>query len=1767
MMKQIGAYQLGEILYEGEQSRIFRGIRKEDGLPVILKGIHGSFNLPAEHALKNEWQLSSLIPEGVAPECLDWIDEGPFLVKPFLEGTSLGQRIPASGFELDEWFSLSEKMFTLLAKLQGAGIVHGDIRPSNLLLFDDKHTMVLLDFGHAFLRHSLRDEELHHDTSREGSPLYISPEQTGRLEQPLDYRSDYYSAGISLYEMLLGFPPFSGNILEVVHGHIAVKPESPSSIKPEIPEAVSAIILKLLEKNPEDRYSSAEGVLNDLAQVKEFTRMPGKGKLFIPGKSDPASFFSLSNKLVARESELASLHEAINRSRERGAELLLLAGESGLGKSALLREFARREQRDEQPFWVVYTGWEDPSDSKKKGTGALLKAAADLVYRILGAHEDEIASWASMIRNEIGDSVSLLRQQIPALSMIIGSSAEETAEEHEQLGEQLGDKKSGIKEGRKLEQALLSFLRLFSAWGEGLVLVLDDLHLAEREELHILRSLLALEIEHPLLVVSSYQPEGIGDEERIIDILSELPVELPVSTMLLRGLSVDAVSLWLQRSFGPSPQEYHHQAELLVEKFSGNPFHIRQAVRYLFQEGSLFYTKERGWSWKEESMNTLEGFTSIRLLLFHHLEQLSQPERKLLACLLLLNMRTPEKELSSICGDETSPSVLDKLEGFGFILRKSDGVEALGGKSRKRLLKEFPSGFINDIRLQTGRYLLGQLSSREKSTENRDSGLEPLMTQITDILLQLPPSLLTKEEALQLALISLDLGRRNLAKGNYERAFQYTHGVTSLLPLEQIESDITLYRSLHEIRARSFHLQGEFEASLKEYQLLLNRTDDGETVMAYYGEMIEAYSLLSRFHQALEVGEKAFALAGIDFLNSREGRSEELDQILESVNPDHVTLLPQPEHGLYRKFLQAAVNLDGSIYSQRPEAYGNFIKELMVFILHHGGGAESSFIFSLYALHLTGREYQFGQAELFGRAALQLSDSYRNNRFRVMCREVYGAHVAPWTIPLVDIGPIFSEGVALGKISGEVQFTGYILMHRLVHEFFLTTDFQELKHLGEEYERLAGSMRNQEAVDHLEGVMAVISLFMAKDSTQRESSLKRVREVENRAEQHGNYQALVTAEGFMLLYALLFRYTGMAERALERVERYFLHLKEGYLVAPVLMAKGLFALEAEKIEEAKEMASLLSLYAQGCKENYLHLLRLLEAEISLHITGEDKAGETLFEEAIEAARQNGDLFHTALANERYAIYLMNQEKSRVGGLYVQEAYRFWTYLGVPERATRLRQKWGSFFPGAITLTGSEQESSGGVEKGSSYGVDVISLMKAGRELTSTLSEELLVERFLKLVLENTGAQKAFYIVIKNDELLLRGRYLGETGEFTFYPLEGGEEKIERLVRSINLSIGVLRYVKRSGKRVVLDDAAARGDFINDPYFRAIGIRSVFCEPLEDTGFGRSMIYLENSVVPALFSPPRIEIVELLSRQAGTALQNVKLYEQSRLLNRNLQEEVLRRSRIEEELEERVEERTREVLESKRALEKSYKDLQDAQDTLIESEKLAGLGSLVAGIAHEVNTPLGVAVTAGSFLTDQLKSGFADSETLLESVDLLMRNLNKAADLIGSFKKVAVDQAGEQEREFLLDTYIRDVMVSLQPLLRKSRVEVSIDIPEGIRVIGKPGALSQIIGNLVQNSLIHGFPDGESGTIRISAAVDGQQLALVHEDNGKGMDSGTVKKVFDPFFTTRRGSGGSGLGMNIVYNLVVKSLQGDISCESEPGEGVRFTIRFPLQPAR
>ncbi|NET45416.1 GAF domain-containing sensor histidine kinase, partial [Okeania sp. SIO2B3] len=572
----------------------------------------------------------------------------------------------------------------------------------------------------------------------------------------------------------------------------------------------------------------------------------------------------------------------------------------------------------------------------------------------------------------------------------------------------------------------------------------------------------------------------------------------------------------------------------------------------------------------------------------------------------------------------------------------------------------------------------------------------------------------------------------------------------------------------------------------------------------------------------------------------------------------------------------------------------------------------------------------------------------------------------------------------------------------------------------------------------------------------------------------------------------------------------------------------------------------LAIWAQNCPENFLHLCCLVEAEMA-RIGGKKLEAIELYDCAIALGKENEDLQQEALGNELAAKFYLNWGKEKIAATYMQEAYYCYARWGAKAKTDQLEQKYPQLLAPILQNTqsplnfdqtlNSTQSLDTGSSSSSPYILDLVSIIKVSQAISQEIEFNTLTSKLMNIVLENAGADKGALILNNTGSWEIITQC--EKSSCHLLPMHLDDAK--------TLPLSIINTVKHTKKILLINDISQNTTFSGDTYLIQNSPKSLICTPIINQGQLIGLIYLENNFTAEAFTPNHIEILKLLSAQAAISIENAQLYNT---------------------LEQKVQQRTAE-------LSKALEDLKATQKQLVESEKMAALGGLVAGVAHEINTPIGTSITIASTLADEtqnftkaiaqgkLKRSVLNNylELAGESTQLMLSNLSRAGELIHSFKQIAADQSNLEHRYFNLKEYLKEIALSLAPQLKTSYT-LTVEGDETIKIDSYPGALAQIVTNLVTNSLTHGYPAEAAGNFTLEIRQESDKILLEYSDDGCGIEQENLGKIFEPFFTTARSKGGTGLGLHIVYNLVTQKLQGTIEVDSQVGLGTKFTIAIP-----
>lgn len=1795
-MITISGYEITELIYEGVRSIVYRGHRKLDYMPVVIKVHKADYPSPKEVAkFRREFEIGKRFDfDGVIKYYgMERERNDQALILEDFEAVALAEIIPAQGMDVLTFLRIALQLARGLGEVHRKQIIHKDIKPRNIVTHPDTGITKLIDFGISS-QLSRENQAILSPNMLEGTLEYMSPEQTGRMNRSIDYRTDFYSLGVTFYEMLTGVLPFqAADAIELVHCHIAKLPTPLHERTPEIPQAVSDIVMKLLAKTAEDRYQSAYGIAVDLQSALNQWSTSGKIENIIAGQHDVSDKFQIPQKLYGREQEIATLLAAFDRVSQGTKEMMLVSGYSGIGKSALVNEIHKPIVRQRGYF---ISGKPDQFQ-RNIPYAALIQAFKGLIRQLLTESDTQIAAWKEKFLAALGPNGRVIVDVIPEIGLIVGEQP-------------AVPELPPTESQNRFNFVFQNFVRVFAQKEHPLTILLDDLQWTDLASLKLIQLLMAdQEIEY-LFLIGAYRDNEVSDTHPLMLTIDEIQktgraasqsdpgavihhITLqPLALVSLNQLIVDALNCGLERS---SPL-----ASLVHNKTDGNPFFVNQFLTSIYEEKLLAFDSSQGcWQWELAKIQEFGMTDNVVELMAGKLQKLqpkTQEPVKLAACIgnqfdLQLLSIVHKKSLF-----ETSSNLWEAVQE-GLILPIGDAYKFLTADVTSDEVKKSPEEnerlrsarngrtepvvsykFLHD-RVQQAAYSLisenqkkaihlkiGRLMLEKIGEEEREEKIFDIVNQ-----LNVGGELVTEQaERYELAQLNLIAGKKAKASSAHEPAFKYlTLGIGQLAENSwQSQYDLTL--QLYVEGAETAYLSGDFAKMEKWGDVVLQRARTLLDKVKVYEVKIQACIAQNKLLEAVHITLQVLKLLKVKLPENPSKLNIVLGWVgtklaLAGKRIDGLIDLPEMTDAYKLTAMRMLSRGSAPAYFAVPQLFPLIVFKQINLSVKYGNAPLSAFAYAAYGLILCGVLGDINSGYQFGELALSLLERFNAKALKAKTFVVVNGHIRPWKEHIRETLTPWLEAYQSGLETGDLEYAAYAAYQYPAHSFFAGKALASLEREMASYSKTLGQLKQEIALNYNEMYRQVVLNLTGRS----ENPCRLIGESYNEDKMLPLHLEAndKTAIGYLYAHKMFLCYLFQEpHQAIENADRLKKHLDglPGLQVVPLFyfydsLARLAVYASAPRLEQKhflKQVASnqkKMKKWANFAPMNHRHKFDLVEAERA-RVLGQETRAMEYYDSAIASAKENEYLQEEALANELAAKFYLSTGKEKIAQTYMMDARYAYLRWGATAKVKDLDEKYAWLLAKVSLDTRTEVD---GTPRGTltdrslttqegSISLDLNTVMKASQTISGEIVLDKLLEKMMRIVIENAGAQRGCLILEKKGKLVVEAEATVEAQRaasvhvLQSIPVEGNP----------SLSEGVIHYVVRTQENVVLNDAAREGQFTYDSYIAKNHPKSILCLPLIHQGKISAILYLENNLTIGAFTADRLEVLNLLSSQAAISIENARLYEN---------------------LEQLVDERTQE-------LSQALKDLKATQKHLVESEKMAALGGLVAGVAHEINTPVGIGVTAASLIeqrtqkfVDLYKSGKmkrSDLEKFLEtaaqSSQIMLSNLNRAAELVQSFKQVAVDQSSEQRRTFAVKAYLEEILLNLAPALKRTHHTIEIHCAENLLLDSYPGALSQIVTNLVMNSLVHAYDESNHGHIVFDIQRAGPRLIFQYMDDGKGIPRDHLRRIFEPFFTTRRGQGGSGLGLHIVYNQVTQKLNGTIRCESEVGVGTKFIIELPIQ---
>ncbi|EAY31962.1 AAA family ATPase [Microscilla marina] len=1502
MLSTQGTLLQGTLLYESPSTKVYCQKTDNGENQVVVKVLSEEF--PSSEKLvqfNNEYHIvKNLNIPGIRKVFKkEKVGDYHALFLEYIQGQKLGELCNSQPVSLSSFLHIAIQLAHTLGELHQQHVIHKDINPNNVIVDKDKQAYII-DFGIA-AKINLKTTHLGNPKNLEGTLPYISPEQTGRMNRIIDYRTDLYSLGATFYELLTGKTPFeSTDSLELIHAHIAKPPLPPKHILNDIPKVVSDIVLKLLAKNAEDRYQSAYGLKHDLQRCIDLLNTKAKVPYFAPAQNDYSGKFQIPQKLYGRSHELDILMQSFRLVSEGKTQMVLVAGYSGVGKSALINEIHKPITEKSGNFI------KGKYDQYQRDVPyfAIIQAIKEFVNSLLTNDPEYLNAWKKNILAAIGTNGKVLTEVIPALELIIGVQPEVPT--------------LGLSESQsRFNYTFRRFIKAIAHQDHPLVIFIDDLQWADAASLMLLRDVAIDEEVRYLMLIGAYRNNEVDEIHPLAQLLKATRQELAstfkaqyLQEITIEPLLLEDIATLLVDTLNAPLAQVQDFAQLIHKKTAGNAFFINQFLLSLYEQKFLQYSFEsKTWQWNLDNIRGLNITDNVVELMTQKIQKLSKTTQETLQFAACIGNLFNIHDLAIVCKSAQSKIATHlqqaMLEGLIFPAdnqyKLAELVEELPTQNDLKIIYRFAHD-----RIQQAVYSL--IPEQKKQVIHKDIGELLLQSipestwskHIFDIVNHLNyGSLLIdqQEEKINLASLNLKAAQKAKASAAFTPALHYAQKGIELLPPDGWQSHNEMMQQLHAEAAEASFLASQFEQTISFAQDALQHSEDVLDKIRIYEVLIYTYDTQKLLEKALETALKALKELGIS-LPAKPGVPQVLGAIVKTKRalPGKKVLAQAQKPAMMDAQRLAAMKILSSMsstaYRSNPELYVLITLLNVRLSVKYGNAPQSPFGFATYGAILNGALGDVKTATAAGKLSLELLTKFSTAEH---LPKVYMAHytaIAPWITSMHDVMEKFDDAARVGLEVGDLNFTPVALTVKLAYHYMIGTQCSTVESEANKAKRILQRINSEGYILWYNMYLQVIGNLQENTEKPYELSGKIYQEKDIKFHiEAGDKTVLHAFYTFKLSLAYLFEAYDEGLTYIKDIKPYM----EGGL-SQAMMAMYCFyaslnylslcdtatnAQTKKYLRKSKKLQGKLRKWAKNAAMNYEHRYLLIEAERMRVLRNDGKAGE-LYNKAIALSRSNGFMNHHALANELAGKFYHHKgaQFKHLTTLYINQAYKSYKYWGATAKVNLIEQKYKQYLVSSAVPTVMTTSASLGTISATgnlSKALDLNSVMKASQALSSEIVLGQLLEKVMKVVIENAGAQRGVLLLSKNDQLLIEAESNVDNTQVEVLqsiPIE----QVDGLTENPKLSSKIVNYVVRTQKSLVLNNASKEGAFTQLQYVKKCKPKSILCLPLLNQGRLIGVLYLENPLSIGAFTPDHLEVLNLLSSQMAISIENALFYE-------------------------------------------------------------------------------------------------------------------------------------------------------------------------------------------------------------------------------------------------------------------------------------------------
>jgi PAS domain S-box-containing protein len=1490
-MPVIAGYQLLNCLHEGTLSNIYRAIRLSDKLPVVIKvSARKAMTDKKLQSFRREFKLGQHVHSPYVIRHLKLQQDTSYGIALIMEDdqlVELNSIIPPKGFSNSEFIKIAIQIVRGLQAIHNANIIHRDIKLSNILIHPTTKTIKIIDFNGAT---TLREERKPTISTMAGTLAYISPEQTGRVNRNVDHRTDFYALGVTFYQMLCGQLPFrADDTLKLIHQHLAKQPLSPCECKPTIALPLSQLVMKLLEKEPENRYQSCEGILHDLSTCLSAINQTGIIPSFRLGEQDFSNKLTLSQHVYGREKEMDVLLSAFKRASEGRCEAVMITGQPGVGKTMLIQEI-QKPIALKQAYFI--TGKFDQLN-KSVAYSALTQAFNGLVQQWLSEGQNSIEKWKNELLTALGPQISSLVKVIPSLSQLNNNLTEPCL--------------TDISQAKNVFNWLFyQFVKVCATVSHPLVIFLDDLQWADQASLDLMTYLLQQPNMSHLLWIGAYRDTDITSLHPTLQSVIDLQkASIYVQTLKLTPLSLESLCQWIADSLHKPLINVQPLAELIHKKTEGSPFFVKLFLQSIYDQQLLTFSPYNHWEWKLNKIRYHSATENVVSLMTCQLKQLSPITQKALTmasclghCLRVSTLQTAMDTSQNLIFDALQPAFNN-----GILIQKEDDIYFAHDRVQEAAYHLLSASKKNRTHLIIGRRLLARLS-------NEANELFDIATQFNHCL-----SLVTKfEERLQIAHLNIKASQKAKQATAYEAALTYLYNGQKWVDIKSLwETNYPLAFTFHKELAEVEYLTGHMDTSQALIAYMQPYLKSNLDKIDIYHLLVIQKTLQGQIQATITIVQQALQLLGsqlpldnptefIEYempLVSQELANRSFSSLLDA------SLINDPEK-------QALFKILGVIYSASYLAGTDlYLATALIAIklgLAYGHAPESCISYAVYGLMLCSKYDQYTLGYQFGNLAIKLAEKLQSPVQRCQASLIMTNFIYHWSKPLHQLPDLLNSVYEACLTYAELEFGGYCGQAKVQIPFYLGIPLNTVQQVALPLLQFAYNTKNQVAINAIQAVQRLLANLKGDTVDIENFDIGTVDEnkFQENCRRANSFYSLCLYHIIKAQALYLYSHFDRAIEQLNLAKPLLVYVMSNYVSALFNWYHSLTCLalypSASKREQVAYLKQVttnqqqMKKWQDSCPENFAHKYWLVEAEWA-KVQGNCEQAEQYYDQAIRLVGQHKFIQEKALIAELAAQYwLATRNRTICSQGYIISAFNGYKQWGSKRKLDLFKIQYESLLKDAIPATLSHlainQETT--LSSNTLRFLDLSSILKASQTISSEIELPKLLRSMMQLIIENAGAQKGALLFVEPDEtLVVHAEY---TADGTITTLQ----KIP-LQKWSHGAHTVIEHVKRIKQPLVIDDATKHEQFEHDPYINQIQAKSILCIPLLKHTELRAILYLENNLMSYAFTPERVQTVLVLTTQMAISLENARYVAEQINLHHQLTEQSTRRQIAEQSL--------------------------------------------------------------------------------------------------------------------------------------------------------------------------------------------------------------------------------------------------------------------------